>query len=84
VALIAFGAIAGMRFLATGLNNAFSDIAKPSTLPSANVPMNSRVNIEPTTLVHFRLDAVPVLFDSSLKANSSADDRRRQTSVVLE
>lgn len=27
VALIAFGAIAGMQFLATGLNNAFSDIA---------------------------------------------------------
>jgi pilus assembly protein Flp/PilA len=27
VALIAFGAITGMKFLATGLNNAFSDIA---------------------------------------------------------
>ena len=27
VALIAFGAIAGMQFLATGLNNAFSNIA---------------------------------------------------------
>lgn len=27
VALIAFGAIAGMQFLATGLNNAFSQIA---------------------------------------------------------
>ena len=27
VALIAFGAIAGMQFLATGLNNAFSTIA---------------------------------------------------------
>jgi pilus assembly protein Flp/PilA len=28
VALIAFGAITGMQFLATGLNNAFSDIAQ--------------------------------------------------------
>jgi pilus assembly protein Flp/PilA len=28
VALIAFGAINGMGFLAKGLNNAFSDIAK--------------------------------------------------------
>jgi pilus assembly protein Flp/PilA len=27
VALIAFGAIAGMQFLATGLNNAFDSIA---------------------------------------------------------
>jgi pilus assembly protein Flp/PilA len=27
VALIAFGAIAGMQFLATGLNSAFNDIA---------------------------------------------------------
>ena len=27
VALIAFGAITGMQFLASGLNNAFSDIA---------------------------------------------------------
>ena len=27
VALIAFGAITGMKFLAVGLNNAFSDIA---------------------------------------------------------
>jgi len=27
VALIAFGAIAGMQFLAGGINNAFSDIA---------------------------------------------------------
>ena len=27
VALIAFGAITGMKFLASGLNNAFSDIA---------------------------------------------------------
>ena len=27
VALIAFGAITGMKFLAIGLNNAFSDIA---------------------------------------------------------
>ena len=31
VALIAFGAIAGMQFLATGLNNAFSDIATTVT-----------------------------------------------------
>jgi pilus assembly protein Flp/PilA len=31
VALIAFGAIAGMQFLATGLNNAFSDIANVLT-----------------------------------------------------
>ncbi len=31
VALIAFGAIAGMNFLATGLNNAFSDIATTVT-----------------------------------------------------
>ncbi len=30
VALIAFGAIAGMQFLATGLNNAFSDIGRLS------------------------------------------------------
>jgi pilus assembly protein Flp/PilA len=28
VALIAFGAITGMQFLAAGLNNAFSDIAQ--------------------------------------------------------
>jgi pilus assembly protein Flp/PilA len=34
VALIAFGAIAGMQFLATGLNNAFSGIA---TTLTANV-----------------------------------------------
>lgn len=34
VALIAFGAIAGMRLLATGLNNAFSGI---STTLTANV-----------------------------------------------
>ena len=27
VALIAFGAIAAMQFLATGINNAFSDVA---------------------------------------------------------
>ena len=31
VALIAFGAISGMKFLATGLNNAFSDIATTVT-----------------------------------------------------
>ena len=31
VALIAFGAITGMRFLATGLNNAFSNIATTLT-----------------------------------------------------
>jgi Flp pilus assembly pilin Flp len=31
VALIAFGAITGMRFLASGLNNAFSDIANVLT-----------------------------------------------------
>jgi len=31
VALIAFGAITGMKFLATGLNNAFSDIANVLT-----------------------------------------------------
>ena len=31
VALIAFGAIAGMQFLAGGLNNAFSDIANVLT-----------------------------------------------------
>jgi len=31
VALIAFGAIAGMQFLATGLNSAFSDIANVLT-----------------------------------------------------
>lgn len=31
VALIAFGAITGMKFLATGLNNAFSDIASVLT-----------------------------------------------------
>jgi len=31
VALIAFGAIAGMQFLAVGLNNAFSDIATTVT-----------------------------------------------------
>ncbi len=31
VALIAFGAITGMKFLATGLNNAFSDIAQVLT-----------------------------------------------------
>ena len=31
VALIAFGAISGMKFLATGLNNAFSDIANVLT-----------------------------------------------------
>ena len=31
VALIAFGAIAGMQFLATGLNTAFSDIATTVT-----------------------------------------------------
>jgi pilus assembly protein Flp/PilA len=31
VALIAFGAIAGMQFLAAGLNNAFSDIANVVT-----------------------------------------------------
>lgn len=31
VALIAFGAISGMKFLATGLNNAFSDIAQVVT-----------------------------------------------------
>ena len=34
VALIAFGAITGMKFLATGLNNAFSGIA---TVLTANV-----------------------------------------------
>ena len=27
LALIAFGAIAGMQFLATGINNAFSEVA---------------------------------------------------------
>ena len=31
VALIAFGAIAGMQFLAGGINNAFSDIASVVT-----------------------------------------------------
>lgn len=31
VALIAFGAIAGMQFLAGGINNAFSDIANVVT-----------------------------------------------------
>jgi len=31
VALIAFGAITGMQFLAKGLNNAFSDIANVLT-----------------------------------------------------
>src|SRR5579863_3719688 len=31
VALIAFGAIAGMQFLATGINNAFSDISNVLT-----------------------------------------------------
>ncbi len=31
VALIAFGAIAGMQFLAGGINNAFSDIANVLT-----------------------------------------------------
>jgi pilus assembly protein Flp/PilA len=31
VALIAFGAIAGMQFLAAGINNAFSDIANVVT-----------------------------------------------------
>jgi pilus assembly protein Flp/PilA len=31
VALIAFGAITGMKFLAGGLNNAFSDIANVLT-----------------------------------------------------
>jgi pilus assembly protein Flp/PilA len=31
VALIAFGAIAGMQFLASGINNAFSDIANVVT-----------------------------------------------------
>ena len=31
VALIAFGAISGMKFLATGLNLAFSDIATTVT-----------------------------------------------------
>ena len=31
VALIAFGAIAGMQFLATGIDNAFSDIANVLT-----------------------------------------------------
>jgi pilus assembly protein Flp/PilA len=31
VALIAFGAIAGMQFLATGINNAFSGIATTLT-----------------------------------------------------
>ncbi len=34
VALIAFGAIAGMQFLASGLNNAFSDIA---TVVTSNI-----------------------------------------------
>jgi pilus assembly protein Flp/PilA len=31
VALIAFGAIAGMQFLSAGINNAFSDIANVLT-----------------------------------------------------
>jgi pilus assembly protein Flp/PilA len=31
VALIAFGAITGMKFLSTGLNHAFSDIASVLT-----------------------------------------------------
>ena len=34
VALIAFGAIAGMQFLASGINNAFSDI---SNVLSSNI-----------------------------------------------
>ena len=37
VALIAFGAIAGMGYLATGLNNAFSDIANVLTSKSPSL-----------------------------------------------